>query len=120
MEKRAENCRELIQILDEVFAKKTLEEWVEEFKGVDFPFYPVNRLCDLPRDPQVIANDYLLTFDHPTLGSIQYPGMAYTLSENPPTIRTAPPAFGQHTEEVLLEIGYSWEEIDQLHAKEAI
>lgn len=119
-EKREKNNKELIRILDEIFASKTLDAWIEKFKGIDFPFYPINRLRDIPTDPQVIANDYLFTFEHPVLGRVQYPGMPFTYSETPSTVRSGAPELGQHTEEVLLEIGYSWKEIEELHKEEAL
>lgn len=120
LEKREENCRELIAILDQIFSQKTAEEWQKKFNEVNFPFSFINQLSDLPNNPQVVANDYLFTFTHPALGKTQYPGMTFTLNENPAIIRTGAPEFGQHTEEILLEVGYSWEEIERFHVEEVI
>ena len=66
---RAENRVELVQILDGVFEQKTYEEWAGLLRASgDFIFAPVQRLAELERDPQVVANDYIVSVDHPTLG----------------------------------------------------
>jgi formyl-CoA transferase len=120
-EKMIENRIELIKILDEVFATKTFDEWSEKFKGADVAFTPINNLPDLPSDPQVIANNYLTTIDIPECGPLPFPGMPFTLSETPGTVRTPAPELGAHNYEILSEIcSYSPEEIAKLYAEEVI
>ena len=76
---------------------------------------------DLPEDPQVKANDYVVDFDHPAYGSIQMVGMPFRLSQTPGSVRRAAPEFGEHTEEILTELlGYSWEDVAALREKEVI
>jgi crotonobetainyl-CoA:carnitine CoA-transferase CaiB-like acyl-CoA transferase len=120
-EKRTENNKELISILNEVIAQKEYAEWVKIFResgGV--PFSPINTPDSLALDEQVLANDYLCNFDHPILGRIKMFGMPCTLSETPGAITSAAPVFGQHTEEILLELDYSWEEIEKLRSEKVI
>ena len=62
-------------------------------------------------DPQVLENDYVVEFDHPTAGRVKEMGYPVRFSETPAQIVREAPEFGQHTEEVLQELGYSWEEI---------
>ncbi len=68
---------------------------------------------ELADDEQVRANDYIVEADDPRLGRVRVPGLAVQLSESPGRLRPAP-ELGQHTEEVLRDLGYSWEEIGRL------
>ena len=63
------------------------------------------------KDPQAVANDVFPTYDHPAHGPVRIIASPFNLSETPATYRGPAPEFGQHTEEILLETGYSWEEI---------
>ena len=115
---RGENRHELIPILDEVFARKTYDEWAEilESSG-DFIFSPVQSLTELPDDPQVVANDYITEVSHPDLGPVKLANHPVNYSETPHSIRSVAPELGQHTEEVILELGYTWEDIARLQEK---
>jgi crotonobetainyl-CoA:carnitine CoA-transferase CaiB-like acyl-CoA transferase len=123
MMSRAKNAAEIIGILDQTFASKPRDEWIKilrESQG-DFIFTIVNSIDDLLDDPQVRANDYVLDFEHPQHGKIQMLGMPVSLSETPGEVRTAAPEFGQHTEEILLEVlDLSWDDITELRKREAI
>jgi len=114
------HSRELIPILDQVFASKTRGEWMKVFSERDFIFAPVQKATDLARDPQALANEYIVEFDHPTHGPEKVVGLPYKFSETPGSIRRPCPEFGQHTEEVLLELGYNWDEIARLKQEEVI
>ena len=112
IERRAENSAALIAILDEVFLTKTLDEWKPHLAEV--PFAPAQTLLEVINDPQARANDFFVPFDHPTYGRIEVIANPVKLSETPAAIRMPAPEFGQHTEEVLLEYGYTWEDIARL------
>ena len=111
-EPRIENHVALFQILEEVFLSKTLEEWKSRMAGI--PFAPYQNFLEVINDPQARANDAFIPIDHPTHGRIELIGHPVKLSETPATIRMPAPEFSQHTEEVLLEHGYTWEDIAQL------
>lgn len=117
---RRENYRELIQILDEAFAKKNLQEWLDIFhrEGLDeagFSYSPVFTHSDVLNDAQALENEYIIDFDHPTFGRIKVVGYPIKFSATPARVRCASPEHGQHTEEVLIELlGYSWEDIPKL------
>jgi crotonobetainyl-CoA:carnitine CoA-transferase CaiB-like acyl-CoA transferase len=114
-EARAANSAELVNIFDQAFASRPREEWLSILKENGCIAAPVNEIDDLVNDPQVIANEYLVDFDHPLFGRIKYPGIPVKFTKTPGSIRGGSPEFGQHTEEVLTELlGYSWEEITQL------
>ena len=89
--------------------------------GGDFIFCQVNSVDELPDDPQVRANDYVVDFDHPRFGTTQVVGIPVRLSETPGSVRLPAPEFGQHTEQILTELlGYSWEQIAELKEREVI
>ncbi|MFC1993171.1 CaiB/BaiF CoA transferase family protein [Chloroflexota bacterium] len=119
---RGENCEELISIIDKIFITKTRDEWMNALKtGGDFIFSPVNTITDLVNDPQMLANDYIVDFEHPYYGPSKVLGFPITLSKTPGKVRSAAPEFGQHTEEILLDVcGYNWEEISQLREEGVI
>ena len=122
MEKRAQHCEEFIAILDRVFASKPRDEWMKILKkGGDFIYTVVNSISDLPSDPQVLANDYVVDFDHPTMGPIKVVGQPVTFSKTPGSVRAPAPEFGEHTEQILIDLlGYTWEDIAQLKEEEVI
>jgi len=118
---RAQNSAELIAILDERFASKTREEWMKRLNERELIWAPVNDYADVAADPQMVANDYIVDFEHPSHGQVKLVGIPVKLSKTPGQVRMPAPEFGQHTEEVLIEIGgYSWEDIGVLRDKEVI
>ncbi len=118
IESRAENCKELYYIFKEAFLSKTLAEWMPLIS--DLPAAPMQNLVDVISDPQAVANDFFLSYDHPSYGPMKIMASPVNLSETPATIRLPAPEFSQHTEEVLMESGYSWEEIEQFKEDEVI
>jgi crotonobetainyl-CoA:carnitine CoA-transferase CaiB-like acyl-CoA transferase len=115
---RTKNAVELIQILDKKFGSKEREYWVKRFNSTDLIWAPVNDYAEVAVDPQIIANNYIVDFDHPSHGNVKMVGPPVRLSETPGEIRRAAPEYGQHTEEILLELGYTWEEISRLNEEE--
>ncbi|MBI4288476.1 MAG: CoA transferase [Chloroflexi bacterium] len=119
--KRAENRAQLISILDKAFATKTCAEWDEIFSKGDFIYSRIQRLTDLANDPQILANEYIVDYDHPALGPVKVIGFPVAYSQTPASIRMPSPVYGQHTEEVLMEVGgYSWDEIEGFKDREVI
>jgi crotonobetainyl-CoA:carnitine CoA-transferase CaiB-like acyl-CoA transferase len=120
---RAQNREAALAALDVAFASKTRDEWIVTLRREpgDFIFTVVNSIDDLPDDPQVRANDYVVDFEHPQHGTVQMLGLPLRLSETPGAIRAPAPEFGQHTEQILLDrLGYDWERISELRKKEVI
>jgi crotonobetainyl-CoA:carnitine CoA-transferase CaiB-like acyl-CoA transferase len=122
MQQRMFNAGDCIALLDEVFARRPRAEWIRLLTdGGDFIFSVVNAVDDLPDDPQVLANGYVTTFEHPAFGPTQVVGIPVRLSATPGTLRLPAPEFGQHTEEVLTEVlGYSWDDIARLREQGVI
>ncbi len=119
---REANSKELVAILDRIFATRSSAEWSNIFRsGFDIISGPVQSMNDLSSDPQVIANEYIIDYNHEVLGQIKVLGLPVTLSETPGKVIAEAPEFGQHTEEVLMDLGgYTWDEITALRDKEAI
>ncbi|MFC1896211.1 CaiB/BaiF CoA transferase family protein [Thermodesulfobacteriota bacterium] len=119
---RSKNSRDIVRMFDETFVTRPRDEWMRILKeGGDFIFDRVNTLPELAADPQVLANDYIIDCDLPVHGHVQIVGPPLHLSETPARVRNPAPALGQHTEEVLTEIGgYTREEIESLRADEVI
>lgn len=122
MRVRGKNAEALIAILDRVFATKPRDEWMRILKaGGDFIYTVVNSINDLPDDPQMIANEYIVDYDHPAWGPIKVVGSPLILSKTPADPRGAAPEFGEHTEQVLLDLlGYSWDDVARLKEQHVI
>ena len=99
--------------LDEVFASRTYEEWKELLRELDAPWAPVQAVEELLADPQVLANDYLGEVVIEGGPTYRLPTVPVQFDERPPAMRPAP-EHGEHTESVLLELGYDWDDITRL------
>lgn len=120
---RRANYLELTTNLERVFKTKARDEWLTilQTKGGGMAFSPVLELTEITSDPQVIANEYITEVDHPTLGRVKVIGVPIKFSQTPAQVQNCAPNFGQHTEEVLIDIlGYSWPEIQKLKDEEVI
>ncbi|MEE9247921.1 MAG: CoA transferase, partial [Dehalococcoidia bacterium] len=112
---------ELIDILDEAFAKKTRDEWGEILNKTDIIWAPVQNYMEALADPQAVANEYVVEMDHPNVGKIKMLGLPLRFSETPGKVRSPAPELGQHNEEILTEtLGYSWDEVTALREKQVI
>jgi crotonobetainyl-CoA:carnitine CoA-transferase CaiB-like acyl-CoA transferase len=119
---RSANAAAAIEVLDEIFATRPRAEWIDILRtGGDFIFSPVQSVDELPDDPQVRANGYVLDFDHPRHGMTQVVGIPVRFGETPGSVRAPAPEFGEHTEEILTGLlGYSWEKVAELKEQEVI
>ncbi len=111
---RSHNCAELIEHFDMVFATKDRDDWLEILSNAGLMFSPIQDIEDVPNDPQAIANDYIVDFDHPRFGKVYVPGFPIDFSSFSAGIRKSAPGIGEHTDEILSELGISSEEISDL------
>lgn len=114
------NARELVAILDDVFAQRTLAEWRERLRTMTGVWAPALSASEIAVDPQVMANDYF-----PEVGSADgttFRSVASPIQFGGETIGElhAMPEHAQHTEEVLLELGWSWDDLSRLKESAAI
>ncbi|MFH1382724.1 MAG: CoA transferase [Chloroflexota bacterium] len=117
---RMENRAALFAILEETFLTRPLTEWKERLDKAGLPWGVVQNLPEVVNDPQARANDFFVACEHPTYGHIEMVANPVKLSKTPASIRTPAPEFSQHTEEILLEHGYTWEDIAQFKDEQII
>lgn len=117
---RCNNNKELIAILDKVFLSRTREEWVKRFRPRNIIWGRVQSYVDLLSDPQVWENEFAVSLPHPKFGEVQVPGIPVKLSKTPGEIKGLSPELGQNTEEILLELGYTWDDISRLKQQKVI
>ena len=99
------------QEIRERLKTRTADEWVAAFREEDLMISKVNTYADILADPQAWANGYLIEMEDPTRKNVKVVGSPYHFSRTPVQNQGPPPELGQHTELVLLEFGFSWEEI---------
>ncbi len=120
IEARHDNGKELVSILDKQFATKTRDEWMKIFKKENVIHTPIQSASEVFQDPQALANDYIVPVDHPVWGKIKMLGFPWAFHETPASVKREAPELGQHTEEILLELDYSWDDIANLKSEEVI
>ena len=121
LEARLDHREELFSALDELFATKRAKQWVKLFSDADLLATMVNDYEAIAEDPQNLVNGYVTEVD-PGNGEppVKMVGLPVVFSKTPGRVRSLAPEFGQHTEEVLLESGFSWDEIAELREAGAI
>lgn len=110
-QKREENCEALIAIINKTFASKTLVEWEEILDKNRLFSCRVQTVTEVVNDPQAIENDFFMELDHPSGRRIKLVASPVLFDGVRPAIRLPAPELGQHTEEVLLELGYTWDDV---------
>lgn len=109
----AEDRAQLFPLLDEVFAARTTAAWSELLRAAGLRFAPVRDHAEVIADRAVWDNGYLCEVDGPS-GPVPVVPVPVRFSATPGAPAAVAPELGQHTEEVLLELGYSWDDITAL------
>ncbi|MCK9495276.1 MAG: CoA transferase [Dehalococcoidia bacterium] len=111
---RAEHKDALVEEFERHFRTRTSTEWCERLTSADVPNAPVLDYAGLAEHPQFWENGYLQEIDHPNLGRMRVTGPAIRMSATPTSVQGGGPELGQHTEEVLLAAGFTWDEVAAL------
>ena len=118
---RGRNAHKLIAHMDGIFLQRPAREWVQRFRELGLLVELVQDYEDIANDPQVAANGYIVEMDWPGHDEpFHMVNSPIRFSKTPAHIRGLAPAFGQHTEEVLLELGLSHDEVCRLEAEGVI
>jgi crotonobetainyl-CoA:carnitine CoA-transferase CaiB-like acyl-CoA transferase len=119
-----EHKPDLLPILQEVFLTKKTKEWLKVLNEADIPCAPVNNLHQALTDPQVLANDMVISVEHTLGGEVKQTGNPIKISSTPPELRNkflSPPTLGEHNNEILSQLlGYPHEKIEKLKEEQVI
>ncbi len=118
--KRVENRDELVNIIANLFKTKNGEEWLKILTDAGVPCGPINNLFDIFKDPQVLHRQMVQELTHPKVGKIKLTGIPTKLSDTPGEILTPPPVLGQHNKEILIGLGYTDKNIDEMQKEGVI
>ena len=114
---RADNRVQLNKELNAAFSERTSGEWIDALNRAGVPCGPIYSIDQVFADPQVRHLGIAAPVNHPTLGGIRLVNQAVTLSRTPATMATVTPELGEHTDELLAEIGFGKADIAGLRER---
>jgi formyl-CoA transferase len=117
---RVMNRADLIPRLQAAFQTRDSEEWVQRLLAAGVMAAPILGVDQVFSHPQALHRDMRMALQHPTIGKLEVPGIPYKLDATPASGRSAPPLLGEHTEEILGELGLDTEGIRRLRQSNAI
>jgi crotonobetainyl-CoA:carnitine CoA-transferase CaiB-like acyl-CoA transferase len=119
-ELRSKNRKALNEALDACFSGRKSEEWIGLLNEAGVPCGPIYRMDEVFADPQVRHLGAVSEVAHPRLGPLKVLSQVVKLSRTPARVAAATPEIGQHTAEILAELGFSAAQVSELKAKGAI
>ena len=117
---KGEKLREVYSAIREAFLTKTRDEWFEIMKKADTCVTPVLELDEVVEDPHLVSRDMFPEYDHPTQGKVKHLGSPIKLSDTPAEFRSFAPTAGQHTDQILRELGHTDQQIAELRDSGAV
>ncbi|MFL2829920.1 MAG: CaiB/BaiF CoA transferase family protein [Candidatus Puniceispirillales bacterium] len=117
---RLKNRDYLNKLIEEVTISKTSDEWVEKLEKVGVPCGPINSIDKVFSDPQVKHLGIAQSVDTIPFGQTELVGQPFNLSRSPSIMKQRPPEKGEHNADVLLDLGFSNEELDEFKSKNII
>jgi CoA:oxalate CoA-transferase len=104
---RVANRERIYAIVGGKFALNTTEHWVETLNAAGVPCGPVHAVADVFNDPQILAQNMVMDVEHPGYGLVRMLGFPMKFAGAPCTVRLPAPDLGQHSEQVLTELGFT-------------
>jgi len=118
--KRMKENLTLVPAVEEIMATRTAAEWEEISQEYDLVLGRIQTPLEVVEDPQAWENGFFIEIDHPRLKRFKLIQSPIKFSRTPASIKSAAPELGQHTEEVLLELGYTWDDIAELKRESVV
>ena len=117
---RVRNRSQLVDLLQEEFGKRPVDEWVKTLEEGGVPCGPINEVSDVFNDPQVLHREMLQDAPHASLGTVKVAGIPIKFSDTPGSVERGAPVLGQHNSEILSELGYTEGDVARLKEEGAI
>ena len=117
---RDQNIDDRLQMTQDVLKSRTTEDWLERLEAEGVPCAPVLTRDQVIAHPQVLASNILQETEHPIVGRLRQTRPAARFAKTPPEYRRGAPLLGEHTGEILGELGLSRQDIDALHTRGVI
>jgi crotonobetainyl-CoA:carnitine CoA-transferase CaiB-like acyl-CoA transferase len=111
---RVRNRESLEPILDDHFGNQVADHWLEKLRSARIPCGPMNTMADILDDRHFQARGGLVELEHPLVENVKTLANPVHFSETPPSYDRHPPLLGEHNDEILLELGYYQEDIEEL------
>jgi crotonobetainyl-CoA:carnitine CoA-transferase CaiB-like acyl-CoA transferase len=115
--KRKENAAQLTELFNGILAGNSSQYWLNLLEEAAVPCAPVYYSRELFEHPHMLENDLIAEHESADLGKLKQMGLIIKLSETPGKLQRAAPGLGQHTDEILSELGYSRQTIQELRDK---
>jgi crotonobetainyl-CoA:carnitine CoA-transferase CaiB-like acyl-CoA transferase len=106
---RVENRALIDGLIAQALRRHEAEFWLDKLKAAGVPCGRINSVAEALEDPQTLARRMVETVEHATIGPLKMLGIPFKFADTPCTVRRPPPTLGQHTEEILVELGLSAE-----------
>lgn len=117
---RIANYETLIPIVRDIIRQKSSDDWLDVLRDVGVPCGRINTVKEALTDPHIIERGMIIELDHPALGLVKSLATPVHLSDTPLIYHRHPPVLGEHTDEVVRELGYSPQQIEQMHQQGVI
>lgn len=118
---RVTNRKDLIPLLDELFAQAGISHWLGILEGIGVPCGPINSIDQVLEDPQVQSREMVIDVPHSNAGFVRMIASPLKIPTSPPVVRLPPPLLGEHTEQILHEmLGFEEKQVQELRTAQVI